>query len=807
MNLATDILLFARLAKRTPRITLPAFIALSLGISGVTVVYGAFQRLLAQAVPFPRADQLVLVGAPNPPDGHALRWWGQNPAFEALATYRSGGIDASGGDQENQLMGAVVSASFFRVVGITPALGRPFLESEEHAGAAHAVVISDSLSAKMFGSARAALTRELILNGEPYTIVGVMPQGFQFPGQTQLWVPRSAGGAGAIRTGSDTQPGIPPAAMIGRLKVGQTLEAAQKGQDLLLGRLRAAFKGSRIHFGISAPLRPLRDALVANARPSLIALFGAASLTLLIAVMDAANLLLSWVVERRKEAAIRSALGASPRSLILQAFAESTLLTLSAGGAGCLLAFWGGRFLKLVTRFQIPPSTEVGLNLKILLFAFLVSILIGILVGILRGMDVTKLDFASAIRDDSPAGSGKTMTRPRRLFVIGQVALSVALVNTAALMGLSLRRLGQVTLGFDPKNLLLTEVNASSAIDSSVHSNGRSSVESVMQTQAAIIARLERTPGVAAAGFVSNLPLSGGPAGYLWLDVGGKVAASAAQYLCISGKYFEAMGITLHSGRIFTPADYVSGAPVVIINQTLAHQYWRGKSPIGDQLLIEGEGEGRRIVGVVGNIKQSTLRDQPEPQIYVPWSQPYRGNVVPNMGLAIRLNSMAGGAAGVIRKQIRLADGGLPMSGITSMDEILDGLMQSPQLRTILLASFGGLALILGSLGVYGMVSLNATSRQHEIGVRFALGARRGDILELILSDAIRLTLAGLIIGALVATALARYMSSLFYGVRTTNPAFLAFSALLICATAVAASLVPAARASRMDAMRLLKYE
>jgi putative ABC transport system permease protein len=735
----------------------------------------------------------------------------------------------------------------FSVLQVEPLIGRPFGVEEETPTNNHVAILSRSLAEQNFPRADAALGQKIHLSNVPYTVIGVMPSGFRFPGRTDVWVPRLTGRM-PLDLGTDPEADRSMAGeeMIGRLRAGIALSQARAELNVMHRQLQDIYRRSEVGFGTGVGVKRLQERLVGNARPAFLTLLVGGAFVLLIACADAAIVLLGHAALRRKEVAVRACLGASRVRVVGQVLTESTSLSLSGGVVGTLLALGGLRIIRAMAPPTIPRLSEIGIDGRVLAFAVGVSLLTGILVGTVPALQTFGPDLTCALKEERTTSAGTFGRRTRQVLVISEVALAVVLVAAASLVVESLHRLTRIAPGFSPQGVITmqmalprTKYNPSVRMHTSGPASTRSAdipkqgrrpgmspsaqstsgepepgVDSpnlrVHTFQHALLDRIRSSPEVLAAGLVTEAPLTGAGEN-LWFDVGGKPQADGAVFFHVQGDYFRTMGIPLIKGRSFTDGDADPRKPVVIVNETLAQRCWMRKDPVGDYLQIEGEQVARQVVGVVGDIKSQTLGDPPEQQFYLPWFEPYHQQpaaMAPrDMVLVVKVRSDSKAVVPLIRDAVRAIDRELPVFRIRTMEEVISESTASPRFRTLILGAFALVALVLAVLGVYGVVAHSAACRTHEIGVMMALGAEPSDVLILVVGEGVRLAAVGAVIGLAMALGLNRLISGLLFGIAGTDALTLAISALSLIASALAASAVPAFRASKNDPVVALRYE
>jgi putative ABC transport system permease protein len=799
--LSHDLRYSFRALLRRPGFTVVAVLTLALGVGASTAIFSVVNGVLLRPLPYPQPEQLVQVWETNTRRGwlgdtvspqNFEDWQAESRSFEAMSAYEYESFVLAGGDAPERLIGIKASSSFIDVLGVKPALGRGFLPGEDARGARRVVVLSDRLWRRHFGARADALGQAVTLDGEPYTIVGVMPADFSFPSpRLDLWTP-------AIDI---TRPrGDHFMEAVARLKPGSTLGEAQGELDVIARRLGDEYPNTNGNSGVR--LVPLREELVGQVRPALLVLLGAVLFMLLIACANVANLLLARATARQREIAVRAALGASRLRIIRQLLTESLVLALAGGAVGLLLSAWGVDLIVAASAGTIPRASEIGVDSRAFLFALAVSALTGLLFGLAPALGFSAPDLNSALKEGTKgAGRGRAKSRAQSALVVAEIAVALVLLAGAGLLLKSYALLRRVDPGFRPERVLTARLDLP---DSKYHGPER---QAAFYRQA--LERIESLPGVRAAGVVNDLPLSGSRSGRSF-DIEGRKTDSEpgamtpqADYRKVSPGYFRAMGMRLLSGRGFDEHDDADAPGVAVINETCARRFFAGEDPLG-HVLIYGEQRVRReIVGVVADVKHDSVAAERAPEVYVPFAQHPQGQ----MFFAVSTEQDPQALAAPLRKAVLDVDPDLPVYNVLTMQQRIENSVAPQRFNTLLLAVFAGLATLLAAVGVFGVMSFLVAQRTHEIGVRVALGARGADILRLVVGRALRLALAGVALGLPAALALTSLLTRLLYEVKATDPPVFACIALLLVAVALLACIVPARRATKVDPMVALRYE
>jgi putative ABC transport system permease protein len=799
-----------RMLMKRPGFTAVAVIALALGIGANTAIFSVVNAVLLRPLPFKEPERLVAVWETNAKLGAELRdrnevamanfldWRKQNQVFEQLAALAYANVNLTGVAEPERIQGAVVTTNLFQALGVLPLAGRAFLPEEEQVSSPRAVIISHGLWQRRFGSDPGVVGRTLTLNGNPTTVVGIMPQGFQlqFPisMQVDMWLPMRIDGTVA----PDRQ--FHYLYVLGRMKPGVSPEQAQSGMSAIAMQLQQQYPETNADKG--ANVLSLHKQLVGNVQPYLYVLFGAVGFVLLIACANVANLLLARTTARRREVAIRIALGASRLRLVRQLLTESILLALVGGLLGLLLAYWGIDLLLALSPADVPRLDEIGLHGPVFAWTLLVSLMTGILFGLAPALQASKPDLNEALRESGGRGTGGLKTsRLRSLLVVAEVALALVLLVGAGLMIRSFVELQQTSPGFETKNLLTMNIS----LPRQKYKERQQSNLFFKQ----LFERIRTVPGVQAVGGIDPLPLSGNNATTLFVVEGGPNLAPTDRpevgERTVTPDYFKAMGIPLVRGRSFTEGDREDTPRALVVNEALARKYWPGEEVIGRRLGFE-EADKQvwwEVVGVVGNVKHERLDREPKPEVYFPYQQQPRNF----MSVVVRTSTEPAGMAAAMRSQVLAVDPDQPVFDIKTMDERLSKTVAQSRFIMLLLAIFSALALSLSAVGVYGVMAYTVTQRTHEIGIRMALGAQTGDVLRLVLGQGMKWTLIGVGVGVAAALLLTRVMRSLLYGVTATDPLTFIAVAALLSAVALLACFIPARRALKVDPMVALRYE
>jgi predicted permease len=805
-----------RMFRANPGFTFAAIAALALGIGINTAIFTVVDTVLLKPLTYPDADRIVqfLLTSPqgNGPAASIPKfflWKQQTSAFQDVAAYDFGGPGFNlTGDLPEQVHGIHVTEAFFRLFGASPILGRSFTPQEDSPNGGKVVVLSYGLWQRKFGGNPNIIGTALSLGNEPYTIVGVLDKSFVSDPEADILLPFQ------FDPNSTNQGHYFKAA--GRLKPGVTLAQANALLKVAADQFRHRYPdalGPKDGFAVE----PLRDSIVGDARKSLLVMLGAVSLVLLIACANVANLLLVHATGRKREFAIRAAMGAGRKRIILQLLTESVLLSVTGGALGLLLGYIGLRGLLAMSPGDIPRIGEHGgavtIDWRVLAFTLGVSLFTGILFGLFPAIGASRPDLNSTLKESSNrAGTGFRQSKARSLLVISEISLAMVLLIGAALLIRTYLALHRVNPGFDTHNVLTMEMSLTgdrfqkTAGVAQLVRNGRE--------------RLNAIPGVEVSASTCCLPMEGGFG--LPFEVVGRPVDKAQQvgagWMNASAGYFEVFKIPILRGRSFTDRD-VAGAPgVVIINESMAKKYWPKENPVGQQIII-GKGVGpefdepaRQIIGIAGDIHSNGLGRDPFPTMIVPQAQVPDGVTALNARIGpvvwvVRTHTDPHQLISAISEQLRQASGGFPVARVRSMDEVVVQSTARESFNMLLLSIFGASALVLASIGIYGLMAYSVQQRTQEMGIRMALGADRGRIRNLVVWQGMQLTIVGVIVGAGAAFGLTRLIASLLFGVKTWDPIVFVTVPVVLAAVALLAVWLPATRASRLDPMTALRVE
>ncbi|MFL6263149.1 MAG: ABC transporter permease [Thermoanaerobaculia bacterium] len=820
-TLLQDLRFAGRTLLKRPAFTAIAILTLALGIGANTAIFSVVDSVLLAPLPFRDPGRLTMICASNPelarqvglpdklPASPSMFYeWKTAKSFEKLAIVSADRLSLTGDGDPEQLAAVKVSGELFQELGTPPLLGRTLLPEDDDKGKRTTILLSHDFWQRHFGGDRNVIGRVLHVDGEPLAVVGVMPAGFGFPrggemphgfgfaAQPDVWVPLAFPPEQRQNRGNHAY------LAVGRLRPGVSIPRAQAEMTAIAERREKAYPDTDA--GWRNRVRPLREQMVGDIRPALLILLAAVGVVLLIACVNVASLLLAQAAARQKEIAVRTALGAGRGRMVRQLLTESALLAAAGGAAGLLLALWGMRAFTLWIPADVPVSSHLTLDPRVLLFTLGVTLLTGVLAGLAPAFQMTRPDLAESLRDGTRAGSGTSRgNRTRGVLVIVETALAVVLVVCAGLLIRSFAHVARVDPGFRPEGVLTLQVPLSPVKYPDFPKRW------AFLSQA--LERLRTLPGVDMAGTVSNLPLSGEE------EIDGIIVegmprpkpseAPLADLRQASPGYFEAMGIRVLRGRTFTGEDREGARGVVVVNETLARTHWPGVDPVGKRLRFgiydSSEKVWLSVVGVVDDVRSSSLEGAPRAQAYLPAAQvAFSGQY-----LVLHTKGDPQGLIAAARSAIWSVDRDQPVAEVRTMSKVVSQSVAGRRFNMVLLEVFAGLALVLAAVGIYGVTAYSVARRTREMGLRMALGAGRGTVLGLVLREAGGLALAGLAAGLALAFAASRVMASLLFGIGATDPTTFAGVAATLALVSLFAAWVPGRRATRVDPMVALRTD
>jgi predicted permease len=831
-NLLQDLKYGVRMLARAPGFTAIAIITLALGIGANTAIFSVVNAVLLRPLAYKDSTSLVNIWGKLETDGIPQNWisepeyWDlldRNESFSQIGAYALGGnANLTRPDAGPvQVASAGATAGVLPMLGVTPMLGRTFTADEDQPGHSHFVLLSYALWQSQFAADPSIVTKSIQLDGESYSVVGVLPKDFSLGGKQDVWTPLG------LNRAKPNGRGAHYLRVVARLKPGVNSAQASAALARFADYLRSTYPGNYGHGndkGFSMFMVPVKEQLVAKLRPALLVLLGAVAFVLLIACANVANLLLAHASSREKELAIRSALGAGRARLIRQLLTESLILALAGGVLGLVLAYWGVGALRALVPANTPRMDEVHLDPLVLAFTFGISLFTGLFFGLAPAWHIARTDLRETLNEAGRGASAAGGTRRLRgVLVVSELALAVLLLVGAGLLIRSFSRLLDVSPGFQTQHLLTLELS----LPNKAYPDGAP----VQNFFTQLVARVKTVPGIQSAGAVSEMPLSANyNSGSVFFedtsipDIPRLPELLNLPFMEIDQRaatpgYFSAMQIPLVRGRIFSDADNATALLVAVVDANFAHRFWPHGDAIGQRIAVDtvpGADPNvqskiprwRTIVGVVGHVKHYGLDTEGREQIYFPHNQPLYGVFVPrDMTLAVRTSLDPASITNAIREQVAALDKDLPLYNIATMEQLVSTSVAQPRLNLSLLVAFAALALVLSAVGVYGVMAYAVTQRTHEIGIRMALGALPSDVQRQVLAEGGRLAAAGVALGLIAALALTRLMSTLLFGVKPTDPiTFIAVAAMLVC-VALAACYIPARRATHVDPIIALRYE
>jgi predicted permease len=807
-TLIKDIRYGVRGLLKRPGFTAIALITLALGIGANTAIFSVVNAVLLRPLPFRDPDQLVIVwedatfaGFPRntPAPANYVDWKTQNQSFVDMAASHETSFNLTGDGEPERVSAYSVSSNFFPLFGVQPLLGRSFSDGEDRPGTNKVAILSYSLWQSRYGGDRQILNRDIQLNGEKHTVVGVMPASFQFfESDVRLWVPLALDQEDWANRGGHFLK------VVARMKPGVPIAQAQADMNGIMRRIAADHPGETMEGKLGAVVLPMREQMVGESRGSLIVLLVAVAFVLLIACANVAGLLLARAVGRRREIALRVALGAGRGRVIRQLLTESLLLAGVAGVLGSLLAYWSFTFLQGLVPEEMTLSTPLNLDTRILAFTLLVSIVTGVIFGLVPALQAANIDLNEALKQSSTRTT--STGRLRSAMIVFEVALSLVLLVGAGLLIQTLFQLFRQYSVLEPEKVLTMRT----ILPREKYREQQPRDNFYQQ----VLQRVEHLPGVVSAGYSTSIPLAwkGGTSGFYPEGITSPIPGMAydSNHRQVSANYLQTMNVPLRQGRYFESSDNAQSMPVAIVNETMARQYWPGENALGRRFKLGGPEDTDvpwvQIVGIVADIRQMGLDEPVKAEMYFPYQQGQSIWYIPR-DLVIRTTGDTSGLIGSVRQAIREVDPDQPVSNVATMAEVLGTEAAQRRMGMIMLVGFASLALLLASLGIYGVLAYFVTQHTAEIGVRQALGATPRNILFLVLKKGMGLTIAGIAIGLIGAFVLTRLMSSLLFGVKASDPLTFVTVPLVLGLVALLACLIPARRATRIDPLVALRYE
>ena len=806
-----DIRYGARMLIKAPGFSIVAIMALALGIGANTAIFSVVNAVLLRPLPYAEAERLIVPwGSKSETQHHTVvsypdfvDWQEQTQTLEHVAAYIASGALLREGDAAPEVIaGANVSADLVALLDVAPVLGRPFTRAEDQPDAAPVIVLGYSLWQRRFNADPHIIGRQIRIGTTSTTVVGVMPEGFRFPAQaTKTEFLRPLALVIGERTKRRNSYSL---RLIARLKPGATVEAAESEMRAIGVRLEQQYPDEGFRLG--ARLITVHEEVTWGVRTPLLVLLGAVGFVLLIACANVANLLLARAAGRHKEMAIRAALGAGRLRVVRQLLTESLLLSLLGGTVGLLVALWGIHILLASSPIEIPRLKDVGMDPGVMVFTAVVSVLTGIIFGLVPALQASRTNFQDALKEGGRSATGGPRNRVRALLVVVEVALSLVLLIGAGLLGKSFLLLSEVRPGFDPEHVLSTDL--------SLAKTKYPKAEQQQSAFAEIVKRAAALPGVEAAAVIYPLPFGGTGTANTFVIAGRPAVRPEdkpiSNHRVISPDYFRALNIPLLRGRSFDERDTQHAPPVLLVNETFARRFFAGTEALGQHIMIEGEAgdravpPAREIIGVVGDVRHESLDTESGPEYYVPYTQAPEAF----MSLVVRSSGTnPESLAATVREAIRQIDKDQYVAAIQPMTQLVADSVARRRFNTLLTGLFAVVALLLASIGIFGVMNYTVAQRTQEIGLRVALGAQTRDVLRLVLGQGMQLILFGLAVGLATSLALTRVLAGMLYGVTPTDPQTFAAVSLLLAGVALLACYIPARRATKVDPLVALRCE
>ena len=803
-----DIRYALRTLRNNPGFTAVAILTLALGIGANTAIFSVINAVLLRPLPFTAPEQLCIVTEQLPslplvgPSYQNFQdFRDRAKSFSAMSATRITTLTLTGAGEPERLAAQMTSASMFPLLGVNASLGRTFAQEEDRAGGTQVAVLSYGFWRRRFAGSQDVLGKSITLDNKSYTVIGVLPADYQLLVPSDVYVPFEPW----ARTLPDDRNWHPGITAVARLRPDATMTQAQSEMKIIAANLAKEYPIYDTDMGVD--VASMRDRLVSNIRPALLVILGAVGLVLLIACGNIANLLLARATSRRQEIAVRTAMGASRSRIVRQLLTESGLLALLGAAAGVLLASGSIAWLLRIGGSAVPRISPVTVDWRVLLFAAVLAVLSGVLFGLAPAFQIARLDLRSVLNEASRGSTGSRAQRHVRSFlIVAEVGLALFLLVGAGLLLRSFERLSSQLPGFRPENLLVADIPLSpNAYPNSVER---------MQFFDRLLEKLRAAPGVRSAGAASTLPVTG-TGSAIHFNIEGRAPKSPHDYVImgyrpVTAGYLETLGVPLVHGRFITESDTERAPFVVVINQAAARQYFPDGDPLGKHLQLGATPDTAvpwmEVVGIVGDLKQDLAGD-PKAEMYVPVRQ--GDSILPEFALSVVLRTERDplSEASALRTVVRDINPDQPVVRIRSMEENISGSVSAPRFRATLLAIFAGSALVLAIVGLYGLMVYTVNQRVHEIGIRMTLGAGRGDVLRIVLAQALKLAVSGVSVGVLASLAFGRILSGFLYGVSPTDPFTILGVAALLIFVALLASYLPARRAMRVDPMVALRYE
>jgi putative ABC transport system permease protein len=793
---------------QAPAFTAIALVTLALGIGANTAIFTVIDAVLLRPLPYQEPGRLVLLNERTPrfPSlsvsyQNYVDWRDQSHSFASVGAVRNTAMTLTGAGEPERLAVQQATANLFELLGVRVVRGRTFLNEEDRQGAPGVAMISYGLWQRRFGGVESVLGQSLTLDNKPYSVVGVLPPGFQVLQQAPDVVLPFEPWAKTLPDDRSWHPGILP---IARLKPETKLSEARAEMTTIAKRLEEQYPA--YDTGIAAQVNPMQEKLVENVRPALLIILGAVGLVLLIACTNVANLLLVRATARQREIAVRAALGASRWRVIRLALTESLVLSLGGAALGLLLAQAAVPALLRLGGSALPTTAEIHVDVTVLLFTTTVAVLAGIVFGLAPALHMAGLDVRSALNQAERGGMGRSVVWLRKALVVIEVTVAMLLLVSAGLLIRSFDRLASVAPGFTVDHILIADLPVSPS--------GHPNAQERMGYLDRILERAAALPGVRSAGAATFLPVSGAGS-IIHFNIQGRPPKTPHEYImanyrAVSAGYLQTLGLPLESGRLLTPADREDAPAVVVINSTMAKTFFPNESPLGKHMQLgatpENDVPWMEVVGVVGDVKQSLASEAPT-EMYVPFRQADKVLPVFGLSMVLRTGNDPRSLANSLATAVHEIDANQPLVKIRTMEENVATSVAQPRFRTVLLAILAGLALLIAAVGIYGVMAFSVSQRTREIGTRMALGSTPAQVFQLVIRDGLRLTVVGVVLGLAGAAAVARYLSSMLFEVSFVDPLTIVAMSVLLMVVALIACYIPARRATRVDPTVALRYE
>jgi putative ABC transport system permease protein len=796
-----DVRYALRQLRKNPGFAAVALITLALGIGANSAIFSVIETVVLRPLPFADPDRLVWLNGKMPQTDEGgvspadfMDYRAGNRSFEeigAMSQAVMAGPSNLSGDKPEQVITNLASANFFDTLGVRLLLGRDFQSEDEQASAPQAAILGYGVWKRDFGGDRNILGRSIRLDGQSLTVIGVLPSDLPLLSEAQIWLPAPLlHKLMHIRGGHFLR-------VVGRLKPGVTLDQARADLDSVAARLESQYPDTDKGWSLRA--RPLSEVLIGPVRPALLLIWAAAGLLLLIACANLANLILTRSIGRQKEFAIRTALGATRTRMIRQALTESLMLSIGGGTLGVLAATWGVRLLRASGPARVPRLEEVHIDPAVLAFAVGISLLTGAVFGLIPALQTSRLRFSEGLKESAHTSMPASHKRLRSALVIGEIAISLALLVSAGLLIKSFWLTIHVNPGFQTQHVLTARLGLNGPAYGDPDHRARFWQE--------LEKRIANLPGVEAVGATSELPLTSEHSDNPFHIPGRSYGPSEfddAFFRQVTPGYLAAMRIPLLAGRWLDERDTANGPGTVLVNQAFAKRFFPGQDVLGKPLQLMGDLQpNREIVGIVGNISHTALSDPQQPEMYVAYAQ----YAPPTMNLVVRAAANPDSLAASLLQTVRALDRDETISAIRSMDDIVDSSVSQPRFSSSLLSLFAALALMLASVGLYGVMAYSVSQRTNEIGIRIALGAKQTDVLKMIVVQGMKLALMGVAIGLAGALAIGRFLATMLYQVKPTDPLTLVFMSIALIGVSLLANYIPARRAAKVDPIVALRYE